>query len=55
VKKRLALEWVLDMPVLAILDDPNDESVDEIQGGIDYGLDEGPPLDSFVGSASTTN
>jgi hypothetical protein len=24
-------------------------------GGIDYGLDEGPPLDSMVGSASTKN
>jgi len=28
------------MLVLAALDDPDDE----IQGGIDYGLDEGPPL-----------
>jgi hypothetical protein len=52
VKKRLTLEWVLDMPVLAMLGDPDDEPVDEIRGGIDYGLDEGPPLDSLVGFAS---
>jgi hypothetical protein len=31
------------MLVLAALDDPDDKSVDEIQGGIDYGLDEQPP------------
>jgi hypothetical protein len=41
------------MLVLAVLDDPDDESVVEIQGGIDYGLDERLPLDSLVGSAST--
>jgi len=43
------------MSVLAVLDDPDDEPVDEIKGGIDYGLDEGSPLDSLVGSASTKN
>jgi hypothetical protein len=31
------------MPVLAALDNPDDEPVDEIRGVIDYGLDEGPP------------
>jgi hypothetical protein len=41
VKKRHALDWVLGMLVLAALDDPDDEPVDEIRGGIDYGLDEG--------------
>jgi len=40
VKRRQGLDWVLSMLVLAALDDPDDE----IQGGIDYGLDEGPPL-----------
>jgi hypothetical protein len=40
------------MSVLAVLDYPDDEPVDEIKGGIDYGLDEGSPLDSLVGSAS---
>jgi hypothetical protein len=44
VKKRQGLDWVLGMLVLAALDDPDDELVDEIRGGIDYGLDEGPPL-----------
>jgi hypothetical protein len=29
--------------MLVVLDDPDDESVDEIRGGIDYGLDESPP------------
>jgi hypothetical protein len=43
------------MLVMAALDNPDDEPVDEIRGGIDYGLDEGPPLDSMVGSASTKN
>jgi hypothetical protein len=33
VKKRLVLEWVLYMPVLAALDDLNDEPFDEIWGG----------------------
>jgi hypothetical protein len=54
VKKRLGLESGLGMLVLVALDDPN-EPVDEIRGGIDYGLDERPPLDSLVGSASTKN
>jgi hypothetical protein len=44
MKKRQGLDWVLGRLVLAALDDPDDELVDEIQGGIDYGLDEGPPL-----------
>jgi hypothetical protein len=43
------------MLVLAVLDDPDDAPVDEIRGGIDYGLDERPPLDSLVGSASMKN
>jgi hypothetical protein len=42
------------MLVLATLDDPDDEPVDEIRGGIDYGLD-APPLDSMVDFASTKN
>jgi hypothetical protein len=33
VKKRQALELVLDMPVLAARDNPDDESVDEIWAG----------------------
>jgi hypothetical protein len=33
VKKRQGLDWVLGMLVLAALDDPDDEPVDEIQGG----------------------
>jgi hypothetical protein len=44
MKKRLGLESGLGTLVLAALDDPDDEPVDEIRGGIDYGLDEGPPL-----------
>jgi len=44
------------MPVLAALDNPDDEPVDEIRGVIDYGLDEGPPpVDSLVRSASMKN
>jgi hypothetical protein len=44
VKKRQGLDWVLGMLVLAVLDDLDDEPVGEIRGGIDNGLDEGPPL-----------
>jgi hypothetical protein len=40
------------MPVLAALDNPDDEPVDEIRGVIDYGLDEGHPP---VRSASMKN
>jgi hypothetical protein len=35
VKKRLGLDWVLGILVLAALDDLDDEPVGEIQGGID--------------------
>ncbi len=55
VKKRLGLEWVLGMQVLNALDDPDCEPVDEIRGCIDYGHDEGSPLDSLVGYASMKN
>jgi hypothetical protein len=44
VKKRLALEWVLGMPVLAEPRDHDYEPVDEIWEGIDFGHDEGPFL-----------
>jgi hypothetical protein len=44
------------MLVLAALDDPDDEPVDEIQGVLIMGLmTPPPPLDSMVGSASTKN
>jgi hypothetical protein len=33
VKKRQRLDWVLGMLVLAVLDNPDDEPFDEIQGG----------------------
>jgi hypothetical protein len=35
MKKRLGLDWVLGILVLAALDDLDDEPVGEIQGGID--------------------
>jgi hypothetical protein len=44
VKKRQALDWVLGMLVLAALDDPDDEPVDEIWGVLIMGLMRGPPL-----------
>jgi hypothetical protein len=43
VKKRLALEWVLEMLVLVVLDDSDGELVDEIQGLLILGLMRGPP------------
>jgi hypothetical protein len=43
------------MLVLAALVDSDDEQDDENRGGIDYGLDEGLPFDSLVGSASMKN
>jgi hypothetical protein len=46
---------VLGILVLAALGDLDDESVDEIRRGIDYGLHEGPPFDSLVASAFTKN
>jgi len=55
MKKRLALEWVLGMPVLAEPRDHDYEPVDEIWEGIDFGHDEGPLLDSWVSSASKKN
>jgi hypothetical protein len=55
VKKKLGLESRLGMMVLVALDNPDDELVDEIWGGIDYGLDGRPPLDSLVGYASMKN
>jgi hypothetical protein len=55
VNKRLGLEWVLGMQVLDALDDPDCEPVDEIRGCIDYGHDEGSPLDSLVGYAYMKN
>jgi hypothetical protein len=33
VKKRQGLDWVLGMLVLAALDDPDDEPIDEIREG----------------------
>jgi hypothetical protein len=52
MKKRLGLERVVGILALAGLDDPDDEIRG---GGIDYGLDEGPSLDSLVSSAFTKN
>jgi len=43
VKKRMGLERVLGKLVLAALDDPDDEPVDEIRGVLIMGLMRAPP------------
>jgi hypothetical protein len=44
VKKRLGLEKGVGMLVLAVLDNPDDEPVDEIRGVLIMGLMRGSPL-----------